>query len=441
MVKAAVGMIAISAISLPAFAQLKPIKFEKDSLPNGLQVIYSVDKTAPVVATVVHYRVGSKDEETTKTGYAHFFEHLMFEATDGYKRASIDKFVEEAGGTLNAHTSDDETVFYLKLPAHQIKLALWIESERMRMLHVDKEGVETQRGVVTEELKMRRENSPYGLLFDKLCEHLNKGTPYYWTTIGSKDHIAAATIQDFKNFYDKYYQPNNATLVICGDINIAETKKWVKEYFGRFPRAAEPTRNTFNYEPMNGEEREEVTDEKAQLPLIVLGYRGPSILDPDYYAVNLLTDIMSAGESSRFYQRLVSNDQIAMEASVGGMLMEKGGIIMAYALPTPGKKVKELETTMDDEIQKLLKNGIKDEELQKVKNIKEAQFVSGKKGCLEKAETLAGYNSYQGNPALINTEIDKYLKVTKEDILRVAKKYFGTSNRAVITFWPKNYKE
>ncbi|MEN6294725.1 MAG: pitrilysin family protein, partial [Chloroherpetonaceae bacterium] len=238
--------ITITCIATQVYAKeasFNPIKFTKEVLDNGLQVIYTVDKSAPVVATVVHYRVGSRYEIPGKTGYAHFFEHLMFEATNAYPRATIDKYVEEAGGNMNAHTSNDETVFYIKLPANQLKLGLWIESQRMRGLKVDTVGVETQRGVVTEEMKMRRENSAYGTFFDKMSSYLFKGGNYEWTTIGAFDDIQNAKVSDFRNFYDTYYYPNNATLVIAGDINIEQTRQWVKEYFGSLPNKTIPTEN------------------------------------------------------------------------------------------------------------------------------------------------------------------------------------------------------
>jgi len=208
-----------------ARCKFNPIKYEVDSLENGLKVIYSVDKTAPIVATVVHYKVGSRDEDPQHTGYAHFFEHLMFEATENIPRASIDKYVQEAGGTLNAHTSYDETVYYFKLPSNYLNLALWIESQRMRKLKVDSVGVNTQKGVVIEELRMRYENQPYGTMLMKMSERLFGGTSYGWATIGYIEHLEKATIDDFKGFYDNFYKPNNAILVIVGDIDIPEAKK------------------------------------------------------------------------------------------------------------------------------------------------------------------------------------------------------------------------
>lgn len=424
--------------NLSAAGDFKPIKFEKETLPNGLKVIYHVDKSAPIVTTVVHYNVGSCDEDTSRTGYAHFFEHLMFEATDAIPRATIDKNVQEAGGELNAYTSFDQTVFHFTLPSNEVKLALWMESQRMRKLHVDEIGVETQRGVVTEELKMRTLNQPYGTLLSKFCANTFAGSGYAWPVIGSIDHIAKATIQNFKDFYDNYYQPSNATLVIAGDIDVAEIKKYVRDYFGDYPKPASVKRHDeYKLEPLKPH-RETVIDDKAPMTAMFIGYRGPSMTDPDYYAVSLLGDILSSGESSRLYQRLVDKDQIAVEAGVSPFAVRGAGAFLAQIVLASGKTTDEAEKVLNEEIARLLKDGVTDKELTKVKNMCESQFVFGKKDLMSKAQDLARYEVFFGDAGMINTELDKYMAVTKADILRVAKKYLGTDNKVVLIYEPKN---
>lgn len=434
------GMFLIAGGMAEIMCQMKPIKFTTETLANGLQVIYQVDKSAPVVATVVHYRVGSRDENPAKTtGYAHFFEHLMFEATRDIPRASIDKHVQEAGGDLNAHTSFDETVYYLRLPSNELKLALWIESQRMRGLLVDTIGVETQRGVVLQEMNMRRTNAPYGNWMDKMCEYVFPGTgTYNWTTLGSAEHISKAQIDDFREFYNNFYKPNNATLVIAGDFDLNETKEYVKAYFGQFEKGADPVRNNLTVGEMKGEVREDIKDEKAQLPAIFIGFKAPSLGDKDYFAVTLLNSILAAGESSRMYQSIVDKDQLAVESGAFPMNLEKSGMWVFYGIAQPEKTLADIEKAIFAQIQLVLDKGITDEELTKAKNIKEAEFISGKKDVLDKAQTLAQYNSYYGNPELINTEIDQFLKVTKEDIIKVAKKYLDTKNRAVLNYIPQS---
>ena len=430
------GLILVLCLtSTTSYSQFNPIKFERDSLPNGLQVIYQVDKTAPVVATVVHYRVGSRDEVKGKTGYAHFFEHLMFEATDNIPRASIDKYVQEAGGTLNAHTSWDETVYFFQMPSHHLNLALWIESQRMRKLRVDSIGVETQRGVVIEELKMRTINQPYGTFLNKLCENLFPGSQYAWPVIGYEEDLKKATIADFREFYDKHYQPSNAVLVISGDFEVKEAKKYVNEYFGIYPRVEVP-KNPFTLSSLEVPFTETIDDPKAQLPAMFICYRGPKKTDDDYYTMNLLVNIIAAGESSRLYQRLVDKEQAAVVAQLSPLPLEYGGILFFVGVPSPGKDTKDIEKLFYDEVKKIVLEGVTSAELEKAKNITEASFVSGKRNVLEKANDLAAYFSYFSSPELINTVMKKYDKITIEDIKTAAKKWLDTDKKLVLTYMP-----
>lgn len=417
--------------------EFNKINFVKDSLPNGLKIIYSVDKSAPVVAVVVNYMVGSKDENPDRTGFAHFFEHLMFEASKNYKRASIDKFVDEAGGQLNASTGFDQTSYFIKVPSNEIKLPLWIEYSRMRGLKVDTIGVETQRGVVKEERKMRNDNTPYGTMLEKTVQHLFKGSSYAWAPIGSEQHIDKATIDEFRTFYDNFYQPNNAVLAIVGDIDIQETKKMVRDYFGNIPPAPNPKREPLKIAELKEGYREIIEDQKAQLPAVFISYRAPSMLDNDIYAFELLNQILSRGESSRLYQRLVDKEQVAVQAASYNLSFQKIGGVLFYGVASPGKKIEDVEKLIYDEINKILKNGVTDEELTKAKNILEVEFIRDKKNVLNKAQDLAMTWQFLGNPDLINTELEKYLKVTKEDIQRVAKKYLDTDKKVVLIYVPK----
>lgn len=416
------------------------ISFIRDSLPNGMQIIYHIDKSAPIVATVMHYRVGSKDEDTNKTGYAHFFEHLMFEATENIPRANIDKYIEEASGSLNAYTSFDETVFFFVVPANEIKLPLWIESQRMRKLKVDTISVETQRGVVLEELKMSTSNQPYGSLLSKMTQYLFPHTHYSWETIGSAEHIQKATIEDFKQFYDKFYQPNNVTLVIAGDFNLDSVKQYVRDYFGIYPKATDPVRYPFDLVPLTKGITETIVDEIAQLPGIFIGFRGPALNDSNYYALNLLTNILASGTSSRIYQRLIDKDQIALEASMFPLSLQHSGAIVIYAIANQGISLEKLQKAIEQEIKKIANEGITEEELIKAKNITESEFIFAKKKVLEKAQTLARYFSYYANPDMINTELEKYNKVTLDDIKRVAKLYLDTDKKIVLNYILKQDK-
>lgn len=428
----------ISSVAGAKAADFTPIKFEKEVLENGLTVIYYMDKSAPIVSTVVHYNVGSKDEDTDKTGYAHFFEHLMFEATDAIPRATIDKNVQAAGGELNAYTAFDQTVFHFTLPSNEIKLALWMESQRMRKLHVDEIGVETQRGVVTEELKMRTTNQPYGTLLSKFCAATFPGSGYSWAVIGSEEHIQRATIQNFKDFYDNFYKPNNATLVIAGDFELNDAKQYVRDYFGQYAKGDEPKRHNYQLKALDKEYRETVIDDKAPMTALFLGFQGPNMKDPDFFAAELLSDILSAGESSRLYQRLVNKDEIAVEAGFSPFIFKDAGAFLVQAVLPKDKTPEQAEKVIMEELEKLAKNGVTDEELTKVKNIRETSFVFGKKGLMDVAQELARFQVFYGDASRINTELEKYMKVTKEDIQKLAQKYLTTKNKVVLVYQPKN---
>jgi len=317
MVRSAALVLALTVGSTLSSWGQKPLDFKEYDLPNGLHVILHEDHSAPVVATVVHYKVGSRDEDPARTGFAHFFEHLMFESTEKIERGTVDKMVNGAGGELNAFTSNDQTVYHFVLPSNQVRLGLWIEAQRMRKLQVNSIGVETQRGVVKEERKNRYDNAPYGGWLEKAQKALFAGTPYEWSPIGSAQHIDSASIAEFTSFYNQFYQPNNAILVVSGDFDEAMIRETIDAYFGGYAKAPEPKRPVVgDQKPLDGEIRETVNDPKAQLPALFIAYRAMNQTDPDAYAADLLTTIMSNGESSRMYRTLVDSLQIAVQASM-----------------------------------------------------------------------------------------------------------------------------
>lgn len=433
---AAASVLAFIAISANA-ADFNKVVFQQETLPNGLKVIYHVDKSAPIVATVLQYRVGSVNEDPSKTGYAHFFEHLMFEATDEYPRAALDKYIEEAGGNLNASTNYDHTTYYFELPANEIKLALWAESQRMRRLHVDSIGVAIQKNVVIEELRMRVDNSPYGKLWEYICNYMFTGTPYYWPVIGSIEHLQKAKVSDFKSFYDMYYTPDNATLVISGDFNVDMAKIMVSEYFGNYSPSANPIKDS-SYVQMKLKKtlRKTIEDEKASLPGVFIGFPGPDVKDSLYYAAELLMDIFAQGKSSRMYKELVDREQLAAETSAFNLALRKVGGLIFYGIAQKDISSEKLEEAIIDEIEKLLEDGITDEELQKAKNNRESDFVNSKLNALDKAKTLAQYQNYYGDPSLINNELDMYNAVTKKDIMTAAKLFLTTDKYFAFVFEP-----
>jgi predicted Zn-dependent peptidase len=432
---AVLGLAGLLAVDLSA--QYKPLAFTEYDLPNGLHVILHQDNSAPVVATVLHYKVGSRDEDPARTGFAHFFEHLMFESTEKIERSTIDKMVNGAGGELNAFTSNDQTVYHFVLPSNQVRLGLWIEAQRMRKLQVNSIGVETQRGVVKEERKNRYDNAPYGGWFERAQKALYAGTPYEWAPIGSAQHIDSATIDEFKAFYDRFYQPNNAILVVSGDFDEKLVRETIDAYFGGYQRAPEPKRPVVgSLEPLANELRETVNDPKAQLPAVFMAYRGMPQTDADVYAADLLTTIMSNGESSRMYRALVDSAQSAVQASVSLLPREYIGMTFCVAIVAPGKNPDDAEKGIDAVIDRVINEGVTDEELAKAKNITEMNFVQSRTGVYQKALALSNAYRFDGGTASINEEMRKYMKVNKEDIKRVAKRMFGGKQRIVLTYLP-----
>lgn len=417
--------------------QTKKIDFVQYKLDNGLNVILHKDNSTPIVAVAVLYHVGSKNEDPERTGFAHFFEHLMFEGSPNIKRGEYFKIIEGAGGELNANTSFDRTYYYQVLPSHQLELGLYMESERMLHLKIDSIGVETQRKVVKEERKQSYENRPYGSLLEKLFSNAYKVHPYRWTPIGIAQYIDMATLDEFIAFYKKFYVPQNATLSIAGDIDINKTKELVKKYFGEIPAGKEKIERPNVVEPPKTAEVREVVYDKVQLPLVLHAYHIPAQGTPDYYALNMLTQVLSGGESSRLTKEIKDKQQKAFFVGTIPLALEDPGLFIIYGLTNVGVKPEDLEAAYDVEVEKVKKELISDDEFQKVRNQIETQFVTRNSTMRGIAESLANYFVYFGNADLINSEIQRYMKVTKEDIKRVANKYLTKENRVVLYYLPK----
>ncbi|MCF8267962.1 MAG: insulinase family protein, partial [Ignavibacteriales bacterium] len=324
MIRKTIMMILLFA-SVTVFAEEKKIEFEQYKLDNGLNVILHQDNSTPIVAVTIMYHVGSKNEDPKRTGFAHFFEHLMFEGSKNIDRGGYDKIVQKAGGTLNANTSFDRTFYYQILPANQLELGLWLESERLLHLKIDSIGVETQRKVVKEEKKQRLDNQPYGSLLEKTFANAYKVHPYRWTPIGSAQYIDDATLDEFLEFYKTYYVPNNATLSIAGDIDIDDAKDLIEKYFSDIPSGQRKMLRPEIVEPPMEKEVKEIVYDNVQLPLIVNAYHIPAQGTDDYYALSMLTTLLSGGKSSRLYKELVDNKQVALQAGSIPFALEDPG--------------------------------------------------------------------------------------------------------------------
>jgi len=422
------------------FAQQRQIEFTEYDLDNGLHVILHEDHSTPIVSVSVMYHVGSKNEQPDRTGFAHFFEHLMFEGTENIPRGEYSRYVEKSGGTLNANTSADRTYYYEIFPSNQLELGLWLESERMLHAKVDSVGIATQKQVVIEEKKQNYDNRPYGSILIEVMKRAFKEHPYRWTTIGDPDHIRAAKDEEFQQFYDQFYVPDNAVLVIAGDIEPEKTRQLVQKYFGDIPAGeGEIYRPDVVEPPLGGEVRDTVYD-NIQVPLVLHAYRTPAMGTEDYYALEMLSTLLADGQSSRLYKSLVDEQQIAMQVSSFPLPFRDPSVSIAFALPNMGKDIEELEQAMITEIEKVKNNLIDEKEFQKLKNKFENDIISSKTRIAGIANDLARYYTYFGDTDMINSELDKYMSVTREDIKRVANKYYTKDNRVVLYYLPESQK-
>lgn len=436
--KALLSVIMLMTLSYQiSFTQLNKIDFREFTLDNGLHVILHQDKSTPIVAVSVMYHVGSKNENPERTGFAHFFEHLLFEGSENIERGQFDKYVEKAGGTLNANTSFDRTYYFEILPSNQLELGLWLESERMLHAKVENIGIETQRQVVKEERRQRVDNQPYGTFLEEIIKRAYKVHPYRWPIIGYMEHLDAAEEKDYKNFYADFYVPNNAIVSIAGDIDYDEAEMLVRKYFSSIPKGKKPVYRPEIVEPPLGGEVRDTFYDNIQLPAVFMAYRIPEQGTEDFYAVSMLGTLLSQGQSSRLQKALVDEQQKAVAVGNFPLDLEDPGIAIAYCIVSMGTDVKDAEDAISAEIERTKNELISDEEFQKLRNQVENDFVSSNSRVAGIAESLANYKMYLGDANLINTELERYLAVTREDIQRVARKYYTTDNRVVMHYLPK----
>ena len=425
-------------VSAASWGQMRKIEFAEYDLSNGLHVILHKDNSTPIVAVSILYHVGSKNEDPKRTGFAHFFEHLLFEGSENIGRGEFDKYITNAGGVNNANTSSDRTFYYEIFPSNQLELGLWLESERLMHARIEPVGVETQREVVKEEKRQRMDNQPYGSILTELLKRAYKVHPYKWPTIGSLEHLNEATLDEFMAFYKTFYVPENATLSIAGDIDLEQTKKLIEKYFKDIPRGGKEISRPTAVEPPQKEEVRDIIYDNIQLPAVIQAYHIPAQGTEDAYALEMLSTLLSDGQSSRMHKSLVDEQKIAYTVQAFPFVMEDPGLYITFGLANVGVEIETLEKAMDAEIDKVKSELITEKEFQKIRNQVESDFVQQSASMVGIAEQLADYYVYFGNTNLVNTEIDRYVKVTREDIQRVARKYLTKENRVVLYYLPKS---
>jgi len=427
-------IMALGAFTFIASVPAQNVEFEQYTLGNGLHVILHQDHSAPVVVTSVMYHVGAKDEQPDRTGFAHFFEHLLFEGTKNIERGEWFKIVSSNGGQNNANTTDDRTYYYEVFPSNNLQLGLWMESERLLHPVINQIGVDTQNEVVKEEKRTRVDNQPYGNLLKVIKENLYKKHPYRWTTIGEMEHLDAATLEEFQAFNKKFYVPNNAVLVVAGDFEIDQANKWIKDYFGTIPRGADIKRQTFVEDPITQQINASWEDPNVTLPALLVAYRTPSMKTRDARILDMIGTYLSGGKSSVLYKKLVDDKRMAMQIATIPYNQEDYGQCIILGIPMSGVTLDDLLKETDVEIEKLQRDLISERDYQKLQNIYENNYVNSNSSIEGIAHNLASFYLLYGDVNLINTEIDIYRSITREEIRETAKKYLNPNQRVVVDY-------
>lgn len=411
------------------------VEFEEYKLDNGMHVILHQDKSAPVVITSVMYGVGGKDGDRKRTGFAHFFEHLLFEGTANIKKGEWFKIVSSNGGRNNANTSQDRTYYYEIFPSNKLELGLWMESERLLHPIIKQEGVDTQNEVVKEEKRQR--TRPYSNILDEISKNIFKVHPYKDPNVGYMKDLDAATLEEFLAFNKKYYVPNNATLVVAGDIDFATTKKMIQDYFGPIPRGANVVRSFPTETPITEEFRAKAYDENIQIPAVIAAYRTPSFKTRDSKILDMISSYLSAGKSSVLYKKMVDTKKQALAVQAVNISQQDYGIYALFSLPLGDVTLDQLIVEMDEEIVKIQTDLISEKAFQKLQNQFENNYVNSNASVVGIAGSLASYHVMYGNTNLINSEIDIYRSVTREEIRNVANKYLNNNQRLILEYLPK----
>jgi zinc protease len=405
-------------------------------LANGLRVLLLEDHTVPVASVQVWYHVGAKNEPRGRSGFAHLFEHLMFKGSAHVGPEEHSHFIESIGGRDNATTDWDRTLYFEDIPSNYLERILWMEADRMQTLDVSEANFRAEREVVKEERRLRIDDPPFGRLLEIVFAKTFTTHPYHTLPIGSMADIEAATIADVRDFYRTWYVPNNATLVIAGDLDPARTMQWIDAYFGPIPKGP-PLSRAVTPEPAQTAERREVAhDPKAPLPAVLLTFHVPAAKDPDLYPLQVASRLLSEGESSRLYRKLVYERQIAVAAGGQAFTLEDPGVFFFFAYLQQGQKPEAGEAALQEEIDRLRAEPVTAGELEKAKNQLVAKLVFGRDKVEDKADAIGEAAVILGDVTLVNHQLDQVQKVTAADVQRVARKYFTRQNRTTVFMLP-----
>ncbi len=416
--------------------KLPPLEIEEFTLANGLRVVLNADNAIPVVSVAVYYNVGSRNEREGRTGFAHLFEHMMFQGSENVPKAGHFQHIMKAGGTMNGTTSSERTNYFETLPANQLPLALWLESDRMRSLAVTQENLDNQREAVKEEKRLRYDNQPYGQIFDLINEMIYKNFANSHSTIGSMEHLDDATVEDVQEFFRIYYAPNNAVLTLSGAFEIQTAKILIETYFGDIP--SQPLSNELDVSepPEVAATYKEWEDNLAPFPAFLIGWKIPQRRSPEFNALYLAGKILYDGESSRLYQKLVKGEESVIQ--LFGFTDERRGpsSIFVGAIPKPEKDLSKIRETIMQEIHDLAAHGPTAEEMEKIENQLVNDAVRMRQSSMSRAQSIAEFALYDGDPTLINSDLDELLAVTAEQIRHAVGVYLNTDNRALLDVVP-----
>jgi predicted Zn-dependent peptidase len=428
----------LSLIFFSFYLNAQQVTFEEYDLDNGLHVILHQDNTAPLVVTSVLYHVGAKNEEGERTGFAHFFEHLLFEGTENIERGDWFKIVSSNGGRNNAYTTDDFTYYYEVFPSNNLELGLWMESERMLHPIINEVGVETQNEVVKEEKRLSYDNSPYGKWAFEVRKRMFEKHPYRHIPIGEMDHLDAATLDEFIAFNEKFYVPNNAVLVVAGDFEMEEAKKMIANYFSEIPRGEEIEVQTFEETPISEPITAEAFDKNIQVPALFTAYRIPKKTTRDSRVLDMISTYLSDGKSSKLYRKLVDEKKMSLQVAAFNMSMEDYGLYVILSLPVGSTELAAIRDEIDEEVDKIQNELISEKDYQKLLNKFESDFVSSNSSVEGIANSLAEYYAIYGDTNLINSEIDIYRSISREEIRAAAEKYLNPNQRLTLNYLPES---